>query len=127
MPEALHKIHPRYITPFNAIIASSLFIMLFAATGMMKFVVGAANFGFLLGLALTNLSVIFLRKKGLKRTFETPYYPYMPILGFLTCLTMALFLEKEVLIGGVVVIAVGVLVYIVTVMKRVIEEIFQAF
>jgi APA family basic amino acid/polyamine antiporter len=113
MPKALCRIHKRFCTPHIAIIIGAVFTVIFAATGLVNFVVYAVNLGFIIGFSIVNLSVIKLRKTAphLKRPFKTPLYPLTPIAGIAASIFLALFIEPSVLILGFELIIVALLVY----------------
>jgi amino acid transporter len=113
MPKALCKIHKRFCTPHIAIMVGAIFTVIFAATGLVNFVVYAVNLGFIIGFSIVNLSVIKLRKTAphLKRPFKTPLYPLTPIAGIAASIFLALFIEPSVLILGFELIIVALLVY----------------
>ena len=83
LPKVLLKVHRRFGTRYVAVIASSLFVILFSVIGAVEFLGYAASFGSLLVFALVNLSLMKLRKKEphLKRPFKAPLYPITPIAG----------------------------------------------
>jgi APA family basic amino acid/polyamine antiporter len=113
LPKALCKVHKRFCTPHVAIIVGAIFTVIFAATGLVNFVVYAVNFGFIVGFSIVNLSVIKLRKIAphLKRPFKAPLYPLTPIAGIAASIFLALFIEPSVLILGIELIIVALLVY----------------
>ncbi|TRO53738.1 amino acid permease, partial [Candidatus Bathyarchaeota archaeon] len=113
MPKGLSKIHKSYCTPHVAIIVGAIFTVIFAATGLVNFVVYAVNLGFIIGFSIVNLSVIKLRKIAphLKRPFKAPLYPLTPLAGIAASIFLALFIEPSVLLLGFELIIVAVLVY----------------
>jgi APA family basic amino acid/polyamine antiporter len=113
MPKGLGKIHKRFCTPHVAIIVSTIFTVIFAATGLVNFVVYAVNLGFIIGFSIVNLSLIKLRKTAphLKRPFKVPLYPLTPIAGIAASIFLTLFIEPSVLILGFELITVALLVY----------------
>jgi APA family basic amino acid/polyamine antiporter len=113
MPKGLCKIHKRFCTPHVAIIVSTIFTVIFAATGLVNFVVYAVNLGFIIGFSIVNLSLIKLRKTAphLKRPFKVPLYPLTPIAGIAASIFLTLFIEPSVLILGFELITVALLVY----------------
>jgi len=113
LPKGLCKIHKRYCTPHVAIIVGAIFTVIFAATGLVNFVVYAVNLGFIIGFSIVNLSVIRLRKRAphLKRPFKTPLYPLTPIAGIAASVFLLLFIEPSVLILGFELGIVALLVY----------------
>ncbi|MEM2999162.1 MAG: amino acid permease [Candidatus Bathyarchaeia archaeon] len=113
LPKGLCKVHKRYCTPYVAIMISAIFTAIFAATGLVNFVVYAVNFGFIIGFSIVNLAVIRLRKMAphLKRPFKAPLYPLTPIAGIAASIFLMLFIEPSVLILGFELIVVALLVY----------------
>jgi amino acid transporter len=113
MPKVLCKVHKRFCTPHVAITIGTIFTVIFAATGLVNFVVYAVNLGFIIGFSIVNLSVIKLRKIAphLKRPFKVPLYPLTPIAGIAASIFLALFIEPSVLILGFELIVVALLVY----------------
>jgi len=113
MPKVLCKVHKRFCTPHFAIMVGTIFTVIFAATGLVDFVVYAVNLGFIIGFSIVNLSVIKLRKIAphLKRPFKVPLYPLTPIAGIAASIFLALFIEPSVLILGFELIIVALLVY----------------
>jgi len=118
LPKRLCSIEKRFCTPHYAIIIGSIFTALFAATGMVNFVVYAVNLGFIIGFFVVNLSLIKLRKIAphLKRPFHVPLYPLTPIAGLITCAFLALFIEPSVILLGIELAIVAVFVYYVKMM-----------
>jgi APA family basic amino acid/polyamine antiporter len=113
LPKGLCKIHKRFSTPHVAIIVCAVFTVIFAATGLVNFVVYAVNLGFIIGFSIVNLSVIKLRKIAphLKRPFKVPLYPLTPFAGIAASIFLSLFIEPSVLILGFELIIVALLVY----------------
>lgn len=93
LPGVLLKVHRRFGTRYVAVIASSLFVILFSFIGAVEFLGYAASFGSILVFALVNLSLIKLRKKEplLARPFKAPLYPVTPIAGIVLSLLLLVF------------------------------------
>ncbi len=93
LPKTLLSLHRRFGTPYVAIIAGSLFIMLLSAIGAVAFLGYAASFGSILVFALVNLSLLKLRRKKphMKKPFKTPLYPITPIAGIVMSLVLLAF------------------------------------
>jgi len=113
LPKGLCKIHKRFCTPHVAIIVGAIITVIFAATGLVNFVVYAVNLGFIIGFSIVNLAVIKLRKIAphLKRPFKAPLYPLTPIAGIAASVFLILFIEPSVLILGLELGIVALLVY----------------
>ena len=110
-PEVLVGLHPRFKTPYKAVVLSAGVAAAFALSGIAHFLAGAASFGFLVGLLMVNLSVILLRRRRryLAREFRTPFYPLTPLLAAFACLALTCFMDPIVLAVGSAVAVVGII------------------
>ncbi len=114
-PSVLDRVNPKSKTPLPALVLTLILVCVFAASGNVVYVVGLSNFGYLVGLAIVNASVIVLRTKGLSvpGTFRARFYPVIPILGVVTCLLLIPFLSVQSLISGGGLAVIGLLIYVV--------------
>ena len=99
----LNKIHGRYRTPYRAIVATGLIVLLLIAGPFpLAFLAEVAAFMFLLTYALVHVAVVVLRRADPDEydpDFRIPagFYPAVPTLGFLSCLgVMAQMGEEDV-------------------------------
>jgi amino acid transporter len=114
LPSMLGRIHHRFGTPFLAILASAV-VMLVSVVYVPIAVVGnLASLFSLLGFAIVNLTLIRLRRQqpDLRRPFEVPYYPVPPILGIVLNLLLGLFIDWQTWLLALGWLAFGVLVYV---------------
>jgi len=112
-PKALLQVHHKFSTPHIAVVVGSIFTAVLAATGVINFVGYATDFGFIIGFALVNLSLMKLRKEKplLNRPFKVPLYPFTPIAGIVTSLFLLIFIDPGVLSLGIVLCVLAVLAY----------------
>jgi len=127
LPNVLLKVHRRFGTRYVAVIASSLFVILFSVIGAVEFLGYAASFGSLLVFALVNLSLMKLREKEphLKRPFKAPLYPITPIAGIVMSfllLTFPVFLRdvnaESALMSGLGLVALVLATYYLRMVGR---------
>jgi amino acid transporter/nucleotide-binding universal stress UspA family protein len=116
LPRRMSKIHPKRRTPHVAIIITGTILLIMALTLPIEAVGSAASLIFLLTFALVNLSVIVLRRKypEIPRKYKVPFYPIVPILGFLLNVFLALYQFNFQPVAWYVTagwIAVGLLLY----------------
>ncbi len=113
LPSFFARIHPRLKTPLPAILITGFITGISAAPADEVFLSYITNFGFMLLVFSTNVSVILLRRKypDHERPFRTPWYPITPILGCLGIIVVEAFTELHALIVGVALIGVGLAVY----------------
>jgi len=73
------------------------------------------SLGTLLAFAAVCLAILILRKKHPEypRHFRTPFSPYIPILGIISCLGVAGFLNRYAWITMGVWLSIGLVVYFV--------------
>jgi amino acid transporter/nucleotide-binding universal stress UspA family protein len=116
LPPRMSKIHNTRRTPYVAVLVTGFILIIMAVTLPIEAVGSAASLIFLLTFAMVNLSLIALRRKypEIPRRYRVPFYPYLPILGFVLNIFLALYqfnfqpIAWYVTIGW---IAVGLLLY----------------
>lgn len=127
LPDPVAKIDPKRRTPRVAIIATGAILLVMALTLPIETIGSAASLIFLLTFALVNLSVIVLRRKApeIKRRYKVPFYPYVPILGIVLNVFLAIYqftfqpLAWFVTAGWIV---LGLLIYFAWAEKRAVHE-----
>ncbi len=112
-PRAMASVHPRYRTPWIAVIAQSTIALVLALTGSF---VQLAMLSIIARLATyigTAASVPFLRRKyGARSTgFRLPGGPLIPILALLVSLIFLSSAEARNLIAGAIALLIGAIVY----------------
>ena len=113
-PSAMASVHPRFRTPWVAVIAQSTIALLLALTGSF---VQLAMLSIIARLATyigTAASVPFLRRKYGAREggFRLPGGPTIPILALLVSLAFLSSAEQKNLIAGAIALAVGAVIYL---------------
>jgi len=94
LPTWFGTIHPRRKTPHWSILASGILSVVMAVTLPIEAVASAANIMFLLLFIQVQATLIALRRKrpDLPRGFKVPLVPFVPVLGILFQLALAIFL-----------------------------------
>jgi len=112
-PKKISSVHKRFRTPHVALAITAVMIATFTLTGHVEMVAGMSDFGYLMGLTLINLSVIWLHRKGLyvPGTFKAPLYPLFPIIGALSTLLIAPSLPFSAVQLGLIYTIIGTIVY----------------
>ena len=87
---SLGKIHPRYFTPANSIVALSLWSMVIVLSGGYDFLFNLVIFSSWILYGMATASVIVLRRKrpDLARPYKTIGYPVVPILFVLVTIAL---------------------------------------
>lgn len=113
LPDAFSRIHPRLQTPIPAILITGIIIGLAAFSGDEVFLGYVSNFGYMYVVFFTNVSLILLRRKrpDHPRSFKSPWYPFLPILGCVGILIIEVFTELHAMYVGIGLIGIGVVVY----------------
>lgn len=93
LPKRIADIHPVRRTPQVAIVTTGIILLVVALTLPLETVGSAASLMFLLTFSLVNLSVIVLRRKhpDIQRKYRVPFYPVIPLLGFVLNIFLALY------------------------------------
>ncbi len=120
----LNRIHANYRTPFRAILLTGAVILGLIAFGVgIETLADVASFSFLVTYALVHIAVIVMRRadpEDYKPDFKLPAiaYPFIPILGVISCLVIVAQMRPLVLIIGGSVIVIGMLWYVLYAAKR---------
>lgn len=90
LPPIFSVVHPRFHTPWLANLILMVLVGGFAAFAPLLLVGHLTSIGTLLAFAIVCASVIVLRKTrpDLPRPFQTPFVPWIPLLGILVCLLL---------------------------------------
>jgi APA family basic amino acid/polyamine antiporter len=114
LPGKIFRLHPKFKTPYTAVSAVGVVILIFCLSGEVEFVAHLANFCYLFALILVNLSVIMLRKKEpwLKRPFKLPWHPLIPLLAIASNVVILAYMSPRTYLLGAGWLGLGSLVYL---------------
>ncbi|MCZ2153292.1 MAG: amino acid permease [Bryobacterales bacterium] len=114
LPEVFSHIHPKYRTPYltNAIFAVG--VGAFAALAPIQLVGEMTSIGTLLAFVIVCVGVLVMRKThpDVQRPFRTPWVPFVPVMGILSCGALMLGLGLSNWIRLVGWLVVGILIYV---------------
>lgn len=124
LPPFFSKIHPRFRTPAHSNVLFMILVALMAAFVPAQVAGEMTSIGTLLAFTLVCAAVLVVRRTmpDAPRAFKTPFVPYVPILGILTCVTMMCFLPADTWIRLVLWMLIGVDVYVSYGMKHSVLE-----
>jgi len=116
LPEALSRIHPQRRTPYVAVLATGLIIVVMTATLPVEVVGSAASVLFLLSFALVNGALINLRRSGRVSSsgFQVPFFPWLSVLGIVINLGLAVYqftFQPRAWTVSLIWIVLGVVIY----------------
>ncbi len=103
LPQVFSRLHRHFQTPHVALALCAVLVAAFGSSGIVKFVASLSDFGYLMGIGVVNLSVVALHRKmpNLVRPFRPGFYPWLPILGALSCWAFVPALEvRSFALGG---------------------------
>ena len=112
------KVNEHSRTPIRAIILIAIAAMFFTIAGNIGLAAQLANFSLFTVYFFVNASLIYFRvkEKGPKPYFRIPLaikkVPIFPVVGCITSLVMFIFLEKQVIVIGILLIGVIYGIYI---------------
>jgi APA family basic amino acid/polyamine antiporter len=106
-------VHPRFRTPWRSTILIGVFVA--AMTGFLPLdaLLHLTNIGTLLAFVIVCAAVLIMRKTNpnAERPFRTPLYPFVPILGIITCLLLMFSLPAANWYRLIAWMAIGLVVY----------------
>lgn len=113
IPAAFSKIHPRFRTPYISNIITGIFVALIAGFINIGEAAELTNIGTLFAFMLVCASVLVLRYRDpdRPRPFKTPFVPYVPILGILSCFYLTLNLPWLTWVRFIIWFALGLVIY----------------
>ena len=95
LPHKLSAIHPKFKTPYVAVILSAVIMAVMAYALPLTDIAQASAVIFLLLFTQVNVSVITIRRMygdRLDYGFKTPFFPIVPIIGIILMIGLALYL-----------------------------------
>ncbi|MDZ7838378.1 MAG: amino acid permease [Actinomycetota bacterium] len=120
-PAMFRKIHKRFHTPYIAIFATGLFIIIFLFLEL-DLLVKVASTIVILAYILSILSVIVLRSSNLQNYrpgFRAPFFPWIQIAGIMGFIFVIIEMGRNAIILSVALIVVGIIIYLAYGRKRV--------
>jgi APA family basic amino acid/polyamine antiporter len=119
LPKTVAKISTRFRTPYVSILVMGVITALLPLIFDLKQTVAMTSFGILSTHVIVNLSATRLRKKmPQSTTFKAPFYPLIPILGILSCITLMLSLPEESWIVAAIIMASSASLYFLRSRRR---------
>lgn len=113
LPPFFSKINPRFRTPVHSNALFMVVVSLLAGFIPAQVAGEMTSIGTLLAFTLVCAAILVVRKTmpHVHRAFKTPFVPFVPIMGILTCLCMMSFLPADTWIRLVLWMLIGLDVY----------------
>jgi len=125
LPESLRQVHPRYRTPYIAILVFAAVAMATLLPGKTEFLATMYSFGAMLSFTIAHVSVIWLRRQQSERErpwrpplnfrafgFELPLTAVLGGIGTFSAWIVVMALNPSTLVVGLGWMALGILVYV---------------
>jgi basic amino acid/polyamine antiporter, APA family len=120
LPAVFKKVHPKFKTPYMSTMIVGVIAMVLAGLFPIGVLSKLVSLGTLLAFTSVCLAILILRKKqpDTHRPFRTPFTPFIPILGIVSCLGITAFLNIYAWVTMIVWLAIGLVVYFTYGMKH---------
>src|SRR5947208_12039365 len=113
LPPSFAKVHPRFRTPHVTTILTGLAVGVTAMFTSIDEMVDLTNIGTLFAFILVCIGILILRKRDPERprAFKTPWVPFVPLAGIVSCLALMLGLPWVTWVRFALWLAIGLVIY----------------
>jgi APA family basic amino acid/polyamine antiporter len=113
LPPVFSKVHQRYRTPYITTIITGFVSAVVAGLFPVNILGELVSIGTLMAFVIVCVSIIVLRKvhPEAKRSFKTPWVPFVPILGAVICLAQMVALPFDTWVRLVLWLIIGLCIY----------------
>jgi APA family basic amino acid/polyamine antiporter len=112
-PSFFGDVHPKFRTPWKSTILIGAFVATMTGFLPIDALLHLANIGTLFAFLIVCAAVLIMRRTNpdAKRPFRSPFYPFVPILGILSCLMLMFSLPPENWWRLIAWMALGLIIY----------------
>lgn len=113
LPKAFGKVHPKFRTPLFSTVLVTLVGIVLAGFFPIGILGRLTSMGALFVFCMVCFGVLMLRytQPALHRPFETPFKPWVPLLGTLSCLTLMILMPGIIWLQLLIFMVLGCIVY----------------
>jgi APA family basic amino acid/polyamine antiporter len=114
LPESVFgAVHAKFRTPWKSTILTGIFVATLAGFLPLRILAELVNIGTLFAFVVVCAAVLIMRKMHPEavRPFRAPLFPYVPILGIITCLILMFSLPEENWLRLLVWLVIGLTIY----------------
>jgi APA family basic amino acid/polyamine antiporter len=114
LPKVFSNVHKKYRTPYKSNLLFMVLISIFALFVPANVAGELTSIGTLLAFIIVCIGILVMRKNmpDAPRAFKTPWVPYVPVLGIITCLFMMVFLPFDTWIRLILWMLIGHDIYV---------------
>jgi basic amino acid/polyamine antiporter, APA family len=112
-PSFFGDVHPRFRTPWKSTILIGVFVAVLTGFLPIDALLLLTNIGTLFAFVIVCAAVLIMRRTNpdADRPFRAPFYPFVPILGIVTCLTLMFSLPVENWYRLIIWMVIGLVIY----------------
>lgn len=115
LPESFFgAVHDKFRTPWKSTILTGIFVSTLAGLLPLRILAELVNIGTLFAFVIVCSAVLIMRKTHpeAERPFKSPWFPFVPIAGIVTCLMLMFSLPEENWLRLFGWLAIGMMIYI---------------
>jgi APA family basic amino acid/polyamine antiporter len=111
--EFFGSVHEKFRTPWKSTILTGIFVAILAGFLPLRILAELVNIGTLFAFVIVCAAVLIMRRTHpeAERPFKSPWVPFVPVMGILTCLMLMFSLPAENWLRLFVWLAIGFIIY----------------